>query len=68
MKTRTVNILETPDGWKSSDKTYSSAMAALLDIKEQDQAVSLSGEGCMTIIKWTATSRIGKAVLRVITS
>lgn len=64
IKIRKVSIVEDGDGWTfNNDMVYQSAMAALLAIKREDEDVG----NIVTIIEWTATSRIGRAVLAVLT-
>jgi hypothetical protein len=68
MRVRKVSIVEDSDGWTvRGTMVYQSALEALLAI-QQDKDAADKGDRVATIIGWTGTSRIGRAVLAVITN
>jgi hypothetical protein len=68
MKVRKVSIIEDTEGWTvDQGMVYQSALEALLAIKTEDRGSAKAGQDVATVIEWTATSRVGRAVLSMIT-
>jgi hypothetical protein len=69
MRLRRVSIVEESEGWTVGGvKVYPSALEALRATQREDKEAADRGDDVATIIEWTATSRIGRAVLAVITN
>ena len=69
MRVRKVSIVEDSDGWTvGGAMVYQSALEALLAVQRKDKDAADKGHSVATIVEWTATSRIGRAVLAVITN
>lgn len=73
VKIRKVAIIEGDSVWTvlhtiDNAMPYSTAMEALLAVQtgDRERAAANPKDTCVTVIEWTATSRVGKAVVTVL--